>query len=205
MPRRSSTPPADVRQRILDAAMSEFSHKGYHGAILDDIAAKAQVSKGAVYWHFENKRALFLAAAQQEVSRFAKHLEAAVGEPGLSSVARLEIFVNAGLTYYTVHPDFCNLLKIFLMPGGLELDQEVEVLAREEYRKARKMVEALLQDGVQRGEVNPRRAEAAAPMLVALLDGLMFQWILDRRAVPLRQLAPDIARVFLEGILPTAA
>ena len=50
-----------TRQRLLDAARHVFLKAGYQGARLDDIVAEAGFTKGALYWHFPNKQALFLA------------------------------------------------------------------------------------------------------------------------------------------------
>ena len=45
---------------LLDAAERVFVRLGYQGATLDFIAAEVGFTKGAVYWHFKNKEALFL-------------------------------------------------------------------------------------------------------------------------------------------------
>lgn len=50
-----------TRQALLDAARAVFLRTGYQGAKLDEIAAGAGFTKGALYWHFPNKQALFLA------------------------------------------------------------------------------------------------------------------------------------------------
>ncbi len=204
MPRRPTADQPGVRHRILGSALREFSLKGYHQAILDEIAAGAGVSKGAVYWHFENKGELFLAVVRQEISRLVEHLEAVARKGGGSVVARLRAVIAAAVTYYADHPEFCNLLQLSTLPGGLELAREVEGMARDMYRQGREMIGVLLREGVRRGELDARRAGVAAPALVALLDGLMSQWIVDRRAVPLRRLAPDVAGAFLEGIVKRA-
>jgi TetR/AcrR family acrAB operon transcriptional repressor len=192
---------ADIRQRILDTALREFAAKGYHRAILDEIAARAGVSKGAVYWHFENKRALFLTVVQREIFRLTAYLKTVIADSDQSAIARLNAFIVASLTYYTDHPEFCNLLKIFTSPGGPELNLDVEVMVSDDYRQLRAMVNTLIQEGVRRGELESARVGVAAPMLVAVLDGLMFQWVLEPQAVPLRELASNVASAFLEGIV----
>ena len=48
-----------TRQALLDAAAAAFAERGFTGTSIDDIAASAQVTKGAVYHHFSDKRALF--------------------------------------------------------------------------------------------------------------------------------------------------
>lgn len=201
MPRGASSEQPDIRSRILDSALREFSLKGYHRAILDEISAGAGVSKGAVYWHFENKGELFLAVIRQEVARLIEHLKVVARGGGGSVVARMRAVIAAAVTYYADHPEFCCLLQISTLPGGLELTREVEDMARDMYRQGRKLVGALVKEGVLQGELDAGRAAVAAPALVALLDGLMSQWIVDRRAVPLRRLAPDVAGAFLEGIV----
>lgn len=52
---------AQTRRRLLDAARIEFTRLGYQGATLDDIAGRAGFTKGALYWHFPNKQAIFMA------------------------------------------------------------------------------------------------------------------------------------------------
>ncbi len=61
----------DVQQRILDAALFEYAHKGYQAAKLADIAAKAGVSAGNVYRYYSGKQALYDALVPPE---FVRHL-----------------------------------------------------------------------------------------------------------------------------------
>ena len=52
---------AQTRRSLLEAARDVFLSVGYQGATLDEIAATAGFTKGALYWHFPNKQAVFLA------------------------------------------------------------------------------------------------------------------------------------------------
>jgi len=58
------TTPA-TRDKILQAALQVFAEKGYHRALVDDIVRASHTSKGAVYHHFPNKEALFLALVDE--------------------------------------------------------------------------------------------------------------------------------------------
>src|SRR5258708_5939380 len=51
----------ETQKRLFDAAEEVFVRDGYEAALLDEIAARADRSKGAVYTHFKNKEDLFLA------------------------------------------------------------------------------------------------------------------------------------------------
>jgi AcrR family transcriptional regulator len=59
----------DARQALLDAAAEVFVERGYPDATVDEIAAAAGYSKGAVYWHFEGKDDLFLSLLEERVDR----------------------------------------------------------------------------------------------------------------------------------------
>jgi len=48
-----------TRQDILQAAVENFSGKGFFNTSLNDIAQTAGVTRGAVYWHFTNKAEIF--------------------------------------------------------------------------------------------------------------------------------------------------
>ena len=56
-----------TRERLLGAAEAVFAEKGYDGARLQDIAARAGCSVGAVYFRFKDKNALFSAVAESFV------------------------------------------------------------------------------------------------------------------------------------------
>ena len=47
---------------MLEAALNVFGEKGYHGAAVDEIVDRAGRSKGAAYFHFPSKAAIFLGA-----------------------------------------------------------------------------------------------------------------------------------------------
>lgn len=66
--RRQRLPPAIRTQHILDAALHEFSAHGFIAARMDDIAARAGLSKGGLYAHFSSKDALFSALLQRSFS-----------------------------------------------------------------------------------------------------------------------------------------
>ena len=59
----------DARAALLDAAAKVFVERGYRDATIDDIAAAAGYSKGAVYWHFDGKEELFFTLLEERVDR----------------------------------------------------------------------------------------------------------------------------------------
>lgn len=58
-PRPRTEKAAVKRKRILDAALEEFSRRGFAAARMEDVAQRAKVGKGTVYLYFDDKEALF--------------------------------------------------------------------------------------------------------------------------------------------------
>jgi AcrR family transcriptional regulator len=99
-----------TRQRILDAAVSEFAANGLAGARVDEIAARAGANKRMLYVHFGSKEELWLQvlehvyAAKQDEERALD-----VGSlPPAEAMARL---IRFNLRYPARHPEFVTLLN----------------------------------------------------------------------------------------------
>ena len=70
---KATSPPSDrsaeTRGRILDAALREFSAHGLAGARTETIAAAAGVNKALLYYYFDSKEKLYLAALEMIAGR----------------------------------------------------------------------------------------------------------------------------------------
>ena len=64
----------ETQARLLDAAEEVFVRDGYEAAQLDEIAARAERSKGAVYTHFKSKEDLFLVLFEHRTKSFVNQL-----------------------------------------------------------------------------------------------------------------------------------
>ncbi len=94
--------PKDIRRReILDAAMKCFMEKGLHDTRIDDIAIKAKLTKGGVYWHFKDKQEIYIAMIEKHLEDDLEFWEKTVSaeEIGPDSI------IKAGLSYirYSMH------------------------------------------------------------------------------------------------------
>ena len=98
------------RRAILDAATEIFLRTGYLGASMDEVAARAAVSKQTVYKHFDSKEALFIAIASRMTNEGSDRVQADVGEP--AGAADLADFLTAYAT---------KQLAVVLTPGLMQL------------------------------------------------------------------------------------
>ena len=75
---RRSQHTADSRAALLKAARRLFAQRGYNSVSLDEVCARARLTKGALYHHFENKQDLFLAVYEGVEEDFVRAGEEAV-------------------------------------------------------------------------------------------------------------------------------
>ena len=61
-----------TRQQILRAAAHQFTRQPYHQVGLDDVLAEAELTKGAMYFHFRSKHALALAIVEDQTTRYSE-------------------------------------------------------------------------------------------------------------------------------------
>jgi AcrR family transcriptional regulator len=83
-----------TRDHLLQAAAEVFAARGFHGASLDEVAAKAGFTKGAVYSNFKNKEELFLALLEAIQQREMDALQTTIEASEIPPEARLSDFVN---------------------------------------------------------------------------------------------------------------
>jgi AcrR family transcriptional regulator len=69
-----------TKRHLMDAAAVVFARDGFHGASLDDVAATAGFTKGAVYSNFAGKEDLFLAVFEERFAREQSEMQQALTE-----------------------------------------------------------------------------------------------------------------------------
>jgi AcrR family transcriptional regulator len=192
---------ADVRRRLLDAALVVFAERGFADARLDDVAAAAGLTKGAIYSNFAGKDEVFFAMLDDQVRRRVDvvHAALATDRPGGRTpttphdVGRLltRAFTE-GREWQLVFIDFW--LRAVRDPVVLE-----QFLAHRE--TLRGVIAASVTDIV--GATQPEGALTAddvATVVLALCNGLAIEQYIDPRAVP-----DDLfGRVLAQCALPAA-
>jgi AcrR family transcriptional regulator len=99
-----------TRQRILDAAKSEFARNGLGGARVDQIALRAKSNKRMIYHYFGSKERLFTAVLEAaytdiRMAERALHLEDMEPEEAIVTLVRFT------WNYYLQHPEFLTLVN----------------------------------------------------------------------------------------------
>jgi len=103
-------PAAERRAQLVDVGRSVFARRGYEAASVEEIAARAKVSKPIVYEHFGGKEGLYAVVVDREIEQIVRRIVDAMSSG--SPRERLERAALAFLTYVEEHPDgFAVLLR----------------------------------------------------------------------------------------------
>ncbi|WP_297515134.1 TetR/AcrR family transcriptional regulator [uncultured Caulobacter sp.] len=107
----SSPPPLTNRQRLVAEARRLFADKGFEGVSVDEVAAAAGLTKGAVYYQFKDKTDLFRAACEAVLADVRDRVETA--SMGQSAHHLDEIVIGADRLYDAYDaPDARRLLLV---------------------------------------------------------------------------------------------
>jgi AcrR family transcriptional regulator len=166
--RRKDARPAE----ILDAALAVFAQKGFAATKLDDIAAKAGITKGTIYLYFDSKQALFEALARQSVGAQIELVTAQLaGFPGTS--AELLRFVLSTMGRFAMTSDRVVLPRLVLAEAA-NFPSLAEFWRREIIERGIALMSGIIQRGIERGEfrkIEPAHAArlCVAPILIIVL------------------------------------
>ncbi|MFI5316926.1 MAG: TetR/AcrR family transcriptional regulator [Myxococcota bacterium] len=165
-PARRRAPEAS-RDAILDAALRCFAKRGYHETSVDDIAARARLSKGAVYWHFAGKRALFLALMDRALAAEAGLAAAVAGAPDWRAALR-ELFAQTP-EYIERELPLVKLSLQHLLQDGL--DDAVRARSDRKQERWNAIVEQQLARGVADGSLRALAPEDVTLAIGAVITG----------------------------------
>jgi AcrR family transcriptional regulator len=165
--RKDARPP-----EILDAALAVFAQKGFAATRLDDIAAKAGITKGTIYLYFDSKQALFEALARQSIGQRIDQVQAQLAAFTGSSADMLRL-VLATMGHFAMTSDRVVLPRLVLAEAA-NFPQLAEFWRREIVDRGIGIFTTIIQRGIERGEfrkIEPQHAArlCVAPILVIVL------------------------------------
>ncbi|MFJ6614768.1 TetR/AcrR family transcriptional regulator [Streptomyces sp. NPDC091289] len=191
-----------TRARILDAATELFSRSGFHAVSLRDIAAHAGLTHAGLLHHFPGKESLLIEVLERRDLIDARELFPGIVEPGAPAPDpgdRLRLLV-AVVARNSRTPGLVALYAK-LSAEATDPAHPAHRYFTRRYRLLRaeltELVRAFQDESGRHGDVDPA---VAAGQLLALMDGLQTQWLLEPGAVPMEALVRD----FLDrlGLLP---
>jgi len=171
---------ADRREQLIVIARGLFAEKGYEGTSVEEIAARAAVSKPVVYEHFGGKEGLYAVVVDREVRSLLDTVTVS-----LTAGRAHELVEQAALALLDYIENSSDGFRILVRdsPVGSSTGSFISILSDVGTR-----VEHILAEEFKRRGLDPKFAPMYAQMLVGMV-ALTGQWWLDVR----RPKKPDVA------------
>jgi AcrR family transcriptional regulator len=160
---------AERRKQILEAALRVFIEKGFHVTNVSDVAAKAGVSQGTIYWYFESKDELFNAAIVEYFADFGQDAWSSL-EGYTSAAQKLRVL---GETMAGFAAEAAGMFAMFLgymaaAPDRTEAGRVwIDLLVQ--YKEG---LVGIIEEGTLSGEFREVDAESLVWAMMAAFDGL---------------------------------
>lgn len=179
MARRTKEEAQQTRCHIMSTALNLFCQQGLAKTNLTDIANAAELTRGAIYWHFKNKEELFTSLWEELCAPLSHQLDACVDEQEPDPLGKLRAFLREVMVKISSHPAHQQMFTIMFNLESLEgeaisLRDHMRLQSNNFFRD----LELTLANAVRRGQlpegIDLRRA---ATLLHCTLDGYIINWL----------------------------
>jgi TetR/AcrR family transcriptional regulator len=170
----------EKRRVIVDVAIDEFLERGYEGASISQMVARAGIAKGSFYQYFEDKYDLFMylvdLIGQEKTTYFQDRHPP---DPNLDFFATMRWMLEVGFEFNLVQPKLAAAVSRVLFGEGI-----IEGAAFKEQReRSAQMFTAMIQQAVERGELDASIDPSTAAFVVDTLINQMGLFILNQQQV----------------------
>ena len=191
----------DKKQLIIEAAIRVFARDGLEKGKIADIASEAGIGKGTIYEYFHSKNEIFKAIEQSVFSDFNLVFDELKSAP-LSPSEKLEHLMDSGLDMFMEMGDALLIItELWIHAGRGHLHGTSPAQFMEYYDEYRLGIESILQEGLQLGEFREMNKEGVARLLMAFMDGLVWQFIMLNDPKKFENVKTETVKSFMRGIL----
>jgi len=186
------------RVEILQSAAAAFRRRGYHGASMGEIARALRMTKGSLYYYFENKEEILFFCHDYSLDVLLEVLERVEGGGG-SPAARLQSLIES-----FVHHILDDLRGTAMTLEFEELSPPLlrRVIAKRD--RFDKGVRRLLQEGMDAGELAPGDPKLLAFALLGAVNWIP-RWFDPAGRARSEEIGRVFARCLVAGLRPEAA
>lgn len=202
MVRKTREAALETRDALLTAALEVFREKGVAHTRLVDVAARAGVTRGAIYWHFRDKAELFAAVCERGTLPVEALLEEASRSHQPNPLATLKQLALMALRQLAEHPDTQAMFDVIFHKCEFTAELSAVVAKNDADRAAcLSRVQTLLDQAVAAGQL-PADTDTflATQALHAYMVGLMHEWVQQPACYDLAANAEALLDCWLAGV-----
>jgi TetR/AcrR family acrAB operon transcriptional repressor len=200
MVRKTKEDALATRDSILDAAEQLFVTQGVSHTTLQHIASAAGLTRGAIYWHFEDKAALFNALMERAKMPLESALHLLEKEDPADPLADMREYI---VCVFRLTVDDLRARRAFeIATLKMEFVEEMNAVRRRRAEMTGQWMlklEGRVRIGIEHGLLKPAVDPSVVALgLFALVDGLLRAWLLDPRSFDLVRVGEQIVDMHLE-------
>jgi len=190
-----------TRKDILKAALNVFSNNGYTNSNLHDIAEYAGVTRGAIYWHFENKAKLYNTLINEANTRVDTVIAQAIQNGGTYREMCKRIMI-AQWQLLEEDEEYRAKINLFMFNTGVapELDESRRALL-ENFKQLVETVAGYMKAAIELGQArNDKSPIELSHAFLAYQQGVTVNWLQNPTMFSIKEMAPALADIFVDGI-----
>ena len=188
--KRTRMSAGERREQLIEVARGLFATKGFDGTSIEEIAARAKVSKPVVYEHFGGKEGLYAVIVDRELNTISTTITRALGSSSSASVT-VERAALALLSYIEDSPDGFRLLSSSTDRAARTYSTLLADVAIQ--------VSGILASQFSDHGIDPRTAPLYAQMLVGIVSSPAWWW-LENRAMSKEEAAAHMVNLAWNGL-----
>ncbi len=192
----------ETRERILDAAEDVFNEKGVSSTALSDVAKAADVTRGAIYWHFKNKGDLFRAMCDRVHQPMLAMIEEIADEKTTDPLVRLREGGNQVMRQVVENPHYRKVLTI-LFHKFEHLDENDPILIHQKDWVVRvaATLRRVLANAQSKGQLHKDLDLDLATLLLRVhFDGMLTNWLLMPDSFDLVSTSDRLRAVIIDSL-----
>ena len=195
---RAAKKRADRRVQILRAAIDVFAERGYHGASIDDIIARADIARGTFYLYFASKAAVFGSILDEALDGLTRSIRPVELDDPAAPPPQLQLRENLArvLGYLTEDRARAAVLLARNVVHEAEAAERLDAF----YARVRELLMRALGHGIAMGLVRPCDVAVTAAGLLGMARGMLELVVLGTET---RQPAAAEANAVIDAILDT--
>lgn len=184
-----------TRERIVESATEAFGEHGYHDTSMDEIVRRSGFSKGAIYFHFPGKEALFSALVERLADALEESARASVDKER-GAVARVDAALQAMLGMIARHR---GLARVVLVSGG-GLGAVVDSHLAKLHERFARFIKEYLDGAAADGSVPRIDTEIVAHAWLGAIKEIVTRWLRAGGEAPLEKAVPELRALLLRSI-----
>jgi len=189
----------DLRKdQILNAALTVLVQNGYEGSRMDDVVSKSQLSKGAIYWYYKSKKAMYLDLVNFWVIRYSATINHLV-ENDQAAPDQLKSLFNYFIDQYESDPDpFIALTEFWSMA---QKDDDFRAKLQKVYSQFLEVLEKIVAKGLKDGDFKKLDIRITAMSIMLNVESINWFTLFDTHGVSARDYIQTISDFILAGLL----